>query len=129
MGKKDYSISKMKEHDNLIKRIHILVFFTLFFLIISQIILVAIGLGSTLCVWILIVLLLLDVILYYQKRKIHRSTKEEMQRQHDSKYEVIDLPKVYDFFCPRCLYQTNEDTELCPNCKTGRLTPTTKNRD
>jgi hypothetical protein len=123
------SSSRSKHLDDTTKRLHILVFFTLFFLLISQIILIVIGLGSSVCVWIILLLLALNVSFYWHRRRIYSVRKKEIQSQHDSKYEIINLPKVYDFFCPRCLYQTNEGKKMCPNCKTGKLSPTTNNID
>jgi hypothetical protein len=64
--------------------------------------------------------------LYYYHRTSHKDIKDERAQIKDkTNAELKKLPKVYDFYCPRCLYQTNEEAKLCPNCKEGRLQPTT----
>lgn len=31
------------------------------------------------------------------------------------------LPKVFDFYCPHCLFQTNDYMKICPECRSHRL--------
>jgi hypothetical protein len=71
-------------------------------------------------------LLILAIVLFYYHRTSYKDIKKERSEIKDqSKAELKKLPKVYEFYCPRCLYQTNEEAKLCPNCKEGRLLPTT----
>ncbi len=94
-----------------------------------MIILLAFGRGSRCCTWILIILLLFNISFYWHRRRIERIKREKLVKQSSSNLEIINLPKVYDFYCPKCLYQTNEKVKLCPNCKKGELSPTTKHFD
>jgi hypothetical protein len=71
------------------------------------------------------VIVLAIVLIYYHRTgyKDIKDKRAEIREQTDS--ELKKLPKVYDFYCPRCLFQTNEDSKLCPNCRDGGLKPTT----
>ena len=42
----------------------------------------------------------------------------------DAKKKVKKLPKEFDYYCPHCLFQTNEYSKICPECRTGRLEKT-----
>ncbi len=63
----------------------------------------------------------------WHTRRSSRISVDKVNLQSRVNSEVINLPKVYDFYCPKCLYQTNEQVEFCPNCQTGKLSPTTRN--
>lgn len=127
MGSQDNINTTQNRDDSIIKDLHILVFLGLFFLIIFQILCIILGIGSSCCIWILIVVLLLNTVFFWRTRRIDRIKREKLAKQYSSSLEVIKLPKVYDFYCPKCLYQTNEKVRLCPNCKIGILSSTTKN--
>jgi hypothetical protein len=127
MGSGDNINSRQKEKDDTIKDLHILLFLIHFFLVIVMILLTAMGIGSSCCTWILIILLLTNILFFWHRRRIYRIKKEKFLEQTRVNLEIVNLPKVYDFYCPKCLYQTNEHVEFCPNCQTGRLSPTTKN--
>lgn len=60
----------------------------------------------------------------YHKTRIKRIKRERIEIRDRIKSELSILPKVYDFYCPRCLYQTNDKVEVCPNCGMGKLSPT-----
>jgi hypothetical protein len=92
-----------------------------------MILLLIIGIGSSCCTLILIFLLLLNISFYWRRRRIDRISRENLAKRYSSNIDIINLPKVYDFYCPKCLYQTNEQVEFCPNCQTGKLSPTTRN--
>ena len=92
-----------------------------------MIFLTAIGIASSCFTWILIILLLINTLFFWHRRRIYRIKKEKLAKRSSSNLEVINLPKVYDFYCPKCLFQTNEQVEFCPNCQTGKLSPTTRN--
>jgi hypothetical protein len=71
-------------------------------------------------------LLILAIVLYYYHRTSYKDIRKERAEIKDqSNAELKNLPKVYEFYCSRCLFQTNEEAKLCPNCKEGRLLPTT----
>ena len=85
-----------------------------------------IGIDVPLIVYFLNYLLVLAIVLYYYHRTMYRDIRKERAEIKDlTNTELEKLPKVYDFYCPRCLFQTNDDVKMCPNCKEGRLLPTT----
>jgi RNA polymerase subunit RPABC4/transcription elongation factor Spt4 len=47
------------------------------------------------------------------------------QEAEEAKRKSENLPKKYKYYCPNCLYQTNEYSKLCPECRQGRLELTT----
>ena len=61
----------------------------------------------------------------YRKAIEHslKSVKLEMEAVNARK-KSQDIPKVYSYYCPNCLYQTNEKSIRCPRCKEGRLRKT-----
>lgn len=85
------------------------------------------GVEATLLTNIVIeIFIVLSVFLSYyitirKKRKERRRTTEIKKRADQ---EIAALPKKYDYFCPKCLHQTNEKTRVCPSCRNGRLEPT-----
>jgi hypothetical protein len=117
------------KNENDIRELHVGLFIINFFLLIIVIILTIFGYGFTCFFWVLLVLILLNSLFFWHRRRIIRFKQEKVIKRTSSNYQVVNLPKVYDFYCPRCLYQTNEDIELCPNCKIGKITPTTRNPD
>jgi lipopolysaccharide biosynthesis regulator YciM len=54
----------------------------------------------------------------------HRA-KEEAKR---AKRKAKNLPKVFDYYCPHCLFQTNEYKKICPQCRNRRLEKTTNEK-
>ncbi len=71
-------------------------------------------------------IIVLAIILFYYHRTSYKDIRKERAEIKDlANAELKNLPKVYDFYCPRCLFKTNEEAELCPNCKKGRLQHTT----
>jgi hypothetical protein len=40
-----------------------------------------------------------------------------------------NLPKVYNYYCPHCLFQTNDYSKKCPECQSSKLIRTHKNQD
>jgi hypothetical protein len=128
MGFEDSNNTRQKK-DKTIINLHILLFFIHLFLVIIMILLLAFGIGSSRCTLIFIILLILNILFFWHRRRIERIKREKLAMQSSSNLEVINLPKVYDFYCPKCLYQTNEKVKLCPNCQKGILSPTTKGLD
>ena len=61
---------------------------------------------------------------YIRRLKLRR--REQLEILKSKRDEFLKLPKVYDFFCPHCLYQTNDSAQVCPNCGVGKLSPTSK---
>jgi len=51
----------------------------------------------------------------------HR-VKEKAKR---AKRKANNLPKVFDYYCPHCLFQTIEYMKICPQCRSHRLEKTT----
>ncbi len=130
MGFEDNNNIKQKKIDTTIRNLHFLLFLIHFFIVIFMILLLAIGRGSWCCTLIFIILLLLNISFYGHRRRIEGiKRKKKLVKQYSSGLEIINIPKVYEFYCPRCLYQTNEDVEYCPNCGIGVLLPITKNRE
>lgn len=127
MGLEEKNKTILEREDRMQNMLYKGVFFVLFFLIIMQILLLALGIGSPCCIGFLIILLLLIILFFWHMKRIDRIKREKLARQSRTNLEVINIPKIYDFYCPRCLYQTNEDVEYCPNCEIGVLSPTTKN--
>lgn len=58
-------------------------------------------------------------IIEFQKEQAKLEAKEAEEK-------AKDLPKEFDYFCPACLYQTNELTEFCPKCGNKELRRTTR---
>jgi hypothetical protein len=85
-----------------------------------------IGIDVPLIFYFINYILVLAIVLYYYHRTRYKDiSKERAGIKYQTDTELKKLPKVYDFYCPRCLYQTNEEAKLCPNCKEGRLQNTT----
>jgi len=130
MGEEEDNIDiDRKQGDTLARNLHFALFFLHFCIVIIMIVLLAFGLGSMCCTLIFIVLLFLNILFFWHRRKIYRIRREQQVKQISTYEQISNLPKVYDFYCPKCLYQTNEQVEICPNCETGNLMPTTKNPD
>ncbi len=122
MGSKDNNNTRQNQEDRVQNILHIIIFLTLLCLIMIVIIL------GQFC-WLIIlifILLMLTIGIGWHTRRRSRISLEEINVQSRVNLEVINLPKVYDFYCPKCLYQTNEQVEFCPNCQTGKLSPTKK---
>jgi hypothetical protein len=126
MGLEDNKKTAQEREASKINELHFLLFLIHFCIVLIMILLLIIGRGSYCCTLIFIFLLLLNISFYWHRRRINRFKDEKLAWESRTTLEVINLPKVYDYYCPRCLYQTNEDVEYCPNCKVGRLSPTTK---
>ena len=129
MGLQGDISTRQKQEYIPIRDLHFLLFLIHFFIVIIMILLLAIGIGSTCCIWILLILLILNILFYWHRRKLDRIRREKVAKQSSSYLEISNLPKVYDFYCPKCLYQTNEQVEICPNCKAGKLSRTIKDLD
>jgi hypothetical protein len=123
MGSEDNINPRQKQEYRIQNILHIGIFLILLFLIIIVIIS---GMFCWPIILRLILLMLTDVIIWHTRRSSIISF-EKINMQSRVNLEVKNLPKVYDFYCPKCLYQTNEQVEFCPNCQTGKLSPTTKN--
>ena len=123
MGSEDNTNSRQKQEYRTQNILHIVIFLTLLWLIMIIIIL---GVCCWLIILILVLLMLTNGIVWHTRRRSRISLKK-INMQSRVNLDVIKLPKVYDFYCPKCLYQTNEQVEFCPNCQTGKLSPTTKN--
>jgi fatty acid desaturase len=123
MGSQGDINTKQKQEDRTQNILHIVIFLTLLWLIMIIIIL---GQFCLLIILILILLMLTIGIVWHTQRR-SRISFEKINMQSRVNLDVINLPKVYDFYCPKCLYQTNEQVKLCPNCKIGILSPTIKN--
>ena len=125
MGSEDNINSRQKQEDRTQNILHIVIFLTLLFLIMIVII-------FGMCCWsvilILILLMLTNVIVWHTRRS-SRIRLEKLAMGTRTNLEVFNIPKVYDFYCPKCLYQTNEKVKLCPNCQKGILSPTKKDLD
>lgn len=50
----------------------------------------------------------------------HRAKTDAKEAEKTAK----NLNKEFDYYCPHCLYQTNEYTKLCPRCRSKRLEKT-----
>ena len=38
-----------------------------------------------------------------------------------AKKKAENLSKEYDYYCPRCLFQSNKKKKICPKCSSGSL--------
>jgi hypothetical protein len=84
------------------------------------------GIDVPLIFYFLNYILVLAIVLFYYHRTSYKDIrKERAEIKKQTNAELNNLPKVYEFYCPRCLFQTNEEAKLCPNCKESRLLPTT----
>ena len=57
--------------------------------------------------------------------------KEKLDTQRaadDAKDKAERGQKRFKYFCPHCLYQTNEYSKVCPKCRRGRLEETIERR-
>ena len=45
-----------------------------------------------------------------------------------AKSKADRVQKKYKYFCPHCLFQTNEYSKICPKCRRGRLEKTIARR-
>ena len=122
---KSYINSRQKQENRIQNIMHIIIFLT--DLILIMIVLISRP-GCWSVIIILILLMLTNVFVWFTRRN-SRIRIEKMFMQSRIDLDVIDLPKVYDFYCPKCLYQTNEQVEYCPNCQTRKLSPTTQHLD
>jgi hypothetical protein len=57
-----------------------------------------------------------------------KRTKEEIEKDRmdalESRSKAENLPKVFDYYCPGCLFQTNTMTDICPECNKKKLMKT-----
>ena len=42
----------------------------------------------------------------------------------DAKRKADRVQKKFEYFCPHCLFQTNEYSKVCPECRRSRLEKT-----
>jgi len=65
---------------------------------------------------------------------MYRISKGETDKPFDEKSHPMhrhqnlwsdELTKQFDYFCPKCLYQTNVYVKKCPECNGGKLKKTT----
>jgi rubredoxin len=56
----------------------------------------------------------------------YREKNRARQEARKAEKKAKNLPKVFDFYCPHCLFQTNEFTKICPECRSHRLERTQK---
>ena len=52
------------------------------------------------------------------RSKEYYECKEEINR---AKIKAENLPKEYNYYCPFCLFQTNEKYKTCPKCAKSKL--------
>ena len=59
-----------------------------------------------------------------------RRELEKTIAENESRLAALDHPDIYqhsfDYLCPACLFQTNENTGLCPRCGRRELVETYK---
>ena len=58
----------------------------------------------------------------YDYYKIKRS-KKALEADYNRK--ISELPKEFNYYCPSCLYQTNDYVKICPKCNNSKLSATT----
>jgi len=58
------------------------------------------------------------------KGKRAEGHKRSIQEAKEAKEKAKDLPKEFDYYCPRCLYQTNAAYIFCPSCGTNKMART-----
>lgn len=55
-------------------------------------------------------------LLYWLKLK---REKEDIKK--DSERIITSTYKQFNYYCPHCLFQTNDYNKFCPKCRRGRL--------
>jgi len=71
-------------------------------------------------------ILIICFLIWGHYRRAYRLAEDKQEIQRRKQYELKTLPKIYNFYCPHCLHQTNKVMEVCPNCGVGKLAPTKK---
>jgi lipopolysaccharide biosynthesis regulator YciM len=61
--------------------------------------------------------------LYWFKLK-KNIDKEKENIKTNSERIISSTYKKFDYYCPHCLYQTNEFKKICPECRRGRILKT-----
>lgn len=59
-----------------------------------------------------------------KRKMLYEEEKVIVQRRHQE--SLNKLKKKFDYYCSKCLYQTNEYSDPCPKCGRGRLVRTTR---
>lgn len=69
---------------------------------------------------------------FIPRTPIVRSNKKKTSRLQaeaiEAEIEAENLEKSFDYYCPACLYQTNEFTVECPKCGHEGLKESGKDR-
>jgi len=64
----------------------------------------------------------LRILYWFKLRKDIDKEKENIKTNSDRK--IFSTNKEFDYYCPHCLFQTNEFDKICPECRSGRLMDT-----
>jgi len=61
--------------------------------------------------------------LIYKKDFVKEHYEEEAKKAEikSKKLETLYLVKPFDFYCPECLFQTNDKFKICPKCNKSEL--------
>ena len=69
---------------------------------------------------------------FIPRNPLIRGNKEKVSRLQseaiEAEMKAENLEKSYDYYCPACLYQTNEFTVECPKCGNVGLKESGKDR-
>ena len=53
--------------------------------------------------------------------KYQRQIDEVQSKADKANIKAKNLPKAFNYYCPKCLLQTNKYSKRCPSCKYGTL--------
>jgi hypothetical protein len=117
----------IEEGINNLKVISIAIFYVFVFILVAMILLTIFGIihfspGFGLA----FLILFPSFFIWGYLKRTERMKEEQLELQKRTQYELKNLPEKFNFYCPRCLHQTNNNVESCPNCGVGRLIPTTR---
>ncbi|UCE36444.1 MAG: hypothetical protein JSW00_13100 [Thermoplasmata archaeon] len=119
--------SMIEERINNLKVISIAILYVFIFILVAMILLTIFGiirfsLGFGLAFFISVI----SLAIWGRLKRAERMKEDQLELQRKAQYELKNLPKTYNFYCPRCLHQTNDDVKTCPDCGVGRLMPTAR---
>ena len=57
--------------------------------------------------------------------KIKKDIKKEKRIiKYNTEKKIASTYKQFNYYCPHCLFQTNDFTKICPECRSSKLLKT-----